>query len=52
MSASSDLAEQVYDVVIVGAGISGSYAAYTLKKQCKNIKVLIIEAKDRVGGTF
>ena len=42
--------EEVYDVIVVGAGISGSYAAYTLKKKCKNIKILIIEAKDRVGG--
>lgn len=42
--------QEIYDVVIIGAGISGSYAAYTLKKRCKNIKILILEAKDRVGG--
>ena len=35
----------VYDVIIVGAGISGSNAAYILKKRCKNIKILILEAK-------
>ena len=44
--------EDVYDVIIVGAGISGSYAAYLLKKRCKNIRILIIEGKDRVGGNF
>ncbi len=40
----------VYDVIIVGAGISGSCAAYLLKKRCKDIKILVIEAKNRVGG--
>ena len=37
--------DQIYDVVIVGAGISGMHAAYILKKRCKNIKILILEAK-------
>ena len=36
---------KVYDVIIVGAGISGSNAAYILKKRCKNIRILILEAK-------
>ena len=42
----------VYDIIIVGAGISGLSAAYTLKKSLKDIKLLIIEAKNRVGGNF
>ncbi|CAF1040430.1 unnamed protein product [Brachionus calyciflorus] len=42
--------EEIYDVVIIGAGISGSNAAYELKKKSKNIKILVLEAKDRVGG--
>ena len=42
--------DQIYDVVIIGAGISGSNAAYTLKKHCQSLKILIVEAKDRVGG--
>lgn len=41
---------RLYDVVIIGAGISGLTAAYNLKKKFKNIKILILEAKDRVGG--
>jgi monoamine oxidase len=40
----------VYDVVVVGAGISGLTAAYNLVKKLDHIKILIIEAKDRVGG--
>lgn len=42
--------EIVYDVVLIGGGISSSTAAYTLRKQCKDFKMLVIEAKDRVGG--
>ena len=42
----------VYDVIIVGAGLSGLSAAYTLKKSLKDIKLLIIEAKNRVGGNL
>jgi flavin-dependent dehydrogenase len=42
--------EIIYDVIIVGAGLSGSYAAYLLKKRCPELKILVIEAKNRVGG--
>jgi monoamine oxidase len=42
--------KNVYDVIIVGAGISGSNAAYILKKRCKNLRILVVEAKDRTGG--
>lgn len=41
-------AEEVYDVIVVGAGISGLAAANQLKQ--KNYKVLVLEARDRVGG--
>jgi len=37
-----------YDLVIVGAGISGLYCAYHLQKQFP--KILIIEKDDRIGG--
>lgn len=38
---------QVYDVVIIGAGISGSNAAYILSKRRKDLKILVIEAKGK-----
>lgn len=37
-----------YDVVIIGAGISGLAAAYELSK--KGAEVLVIEARNRIGG--
>lgn len=42
--------ESMYDVIIIGAGLSGLYAAYYLIKKCKDLRILIIEGKDRVGG--
>jgi monoamine oxidase len=36
------------DVIILGAGISGLYAAHLLEK--RGVKVLILEGSDRVGG--
>ena len=41
--------QEFYDVIIVGAGISGLSSAYFLKKKHPNLKMLIIEAKDRVN---
>jgi len=38
----------LYDVIIVGAGAAGIACATELKK--KNKKVLILEARDRIGG--
>ena len=40
------------DVIIVGAGISGVDAAYRLKTLCKGKSWLILEARDRIGGTW
>lgn len=44
-------AEEFYDVIVVGAGIAGLTAAYTLKKKADSLKILILEARNRVGGT-
>jgi phytoene dehydrogenase-like protein len=38
-----------YDACVVGAGGSGMYAAWRLQ-QAKNLRVLVLEKKDEVGG--
>lgn len=40
----------MYDLIVVGAGISGLWTASLFLKQFPNHKVLVIEARDRVGG--
>lgn len=37
-----------YDVVVVGSGIAGLYAAYLLKK--RGLNVLVVEAANYIGG--
>ncbi|MDE9366621.1 NAD(P)/FAD-dependent oxidoreductase [Luteipulveratus sp. YIM 133132] len=41
-----------YDVVIVGAGISGIGAAYRLQTECPGLSYLIVEGRGSVGGTW
>ena len=43
---------QEFDVVIVGAGLSGISAAYYLKKHCPNKTFTIIERREQIGGTW
>ena len=40
------------DVLIVGAGISGIDAAYHLQQRCPGKSYAILEARERVGGTW
>ncbi len=40
------------DVVIVGAGLSGISAAYHLKKYCPGKTFVILERRERIGGTW
>ncbi|GIV32835.1 MAG: flavin-binding family monooxygenase [Chitinophagales bacterium] len=42
----------VYDVVIIGAGLSGIGAAYHIQKQCKGKTFAILEARGSMGGTW
>lgn len=39
-----------YDTVVVGAGLSGLTAAYSLKKNCPNMSILVMERSDAAGG--
>jgi len=40
----------IYDVIIIGAGISGLYAAYKIKKNQPQTRTLIIEKESTIGG--
>ncbi len=41
---------KILDVVIVGAGISGLSAAYLLQQHYGELRTVVLEARDRVGG--
>lgn len=43
---------EVFDVLIVGAGISGIAAAVRLQAECPDLRFLILEAEDSFGGTW
>jgi len=39
-----------YDIIIVGAGLSGLYSAYNIKKMFPKINLLVLESNKIVGG--
>ncbi len=41
-----------FDVVVVGAGISGIGAGYHLQKNCPGKSYVILEGRDSIGGTW
>lgn len=41
-----------YDVIIIGAGISGVSAAYHIQTQCPHLTYRIVEARSTYGGTW
>jgi cation diffusion facilitator CzcD-associated flavoprotein CzcO len=43
---------QSFDVLIVGAGLSGIGAAAHLQRGCPNKSFVILEARDAIGGTW
>ena len=43
---------QEFDVVVVGAGLSGISAAYYLQKNCANKTFTVLERREQIGGTW
>ena len=43
-------AENIFDVVIVGAGLTGLCVARRLAQQKKKPSFIVLEARDRIGG--
>jgi monooxygenase len=41
-----------FDVVVVGAGLSGVGAGYRLQTECPERSYVILEARDAIGGTW
>lgn len=40
----------IYDIIIIGGGISGIYTAYKLSKKYPHYKIIILEKNDYIGG--
>jgi cation diffusion facilitator CzcD-associated flavoprotein CzcO len=52
ISASAEHATEHFDVLVVGAGISGIGSAYHLTKQLPDTSFVILETKESFGGTW
>ncbi|KIM29805.1 hypothetical protein M408DRAFT_328625 [Serendipita vermifera MAFF 305830] len=50
MDVNNNNQSEEYDVIIVGAGMAGLSAAYRILTQRPSTKLLILEARERVGG--
>src|SRR5215831_15082351 len=48
----SALATEHFDVLIIGAGLSGIGAGYHLKTKCPSKRFVILEGRDSIGGTW
>src|ERR1700712_2944935 len=45
-------AVEQFDVIIVGAGLSGICAAYHIQSQFPDKRIAILEGRDAIGGTW
>jgi monooxygenase len=55
LSASTSPSSRVdidYDVLIVGAGLSGVAAAHHLRERCPSARFVILESRSTMGGTW
>ncbi|MEI2715359.1 MAG: NAD(P)-binding protein [Nocardioides sp.] len=43
---------ETYDVVIIGAGISGIGAAATFRRELPGKSLLVLEGREAIGGTW
>ena len=46
------MAQEHFDVLIMGAGLSGIDAAHHLQKLCPNKSYVILEQREQIGGTW
>jgi monooxygenase len=46
------MSDTYFDVLIVGAGLSGIAAGYHLQKRCPDESFAILESRDAIGGTW
>lgn len=44
--------DDIYDVIIIGAGLSGIDAAYRLREANPALRYQVLERRDRIGGTW
>ena len=51
-STQSAVAAEAFDVLIVGAGLSGVDAAYRIQTDCPGKSYAVLEARDAIGGTW
>lgn len=52
MAATEHITDELVDVLIVGAGLSGIGTACWLQKECPTKRYVILEARDTLGGTW
>jgi len=46
------MAEEILDIVVIGAGLSGINAAHRLQTELPHLSYTILESRERIGGTW